>query len=193
MATRCARPVTPMRAQAWLTGCSGDRGCLIFLTARSGHVGVWLPPRGRSKTVTDKVWTVDDLSVAFPHKRKREVESGNYSTFREARWCVKRREREPYYPEIPTAVRLKVARKASPRMDRSKHFQRALPPLYAPTCHRTIWKYLMRQHPGGCAGKSLRNSDRLRQEIERSYRRRERRPTVLHGGGRSGRGRRCAA
>ena len=108
--------------------------------------------------VTDKVWTVDDLSAAFPSitDPKPKVAKAQPSS-------------NGGKPTSSTAVKLRVSHKVTPAMDRSRQFQAAVAAAVRTGVTEDDLERMMRENPQGCASKYLADGDRLRAEIDRSF------------------------
>ena len=123
----------------------------------------------RLLNVSGRVWTVDDLHAAFPQSTNTKLHSAKAQPSEKATGALNGDGPTRGTPKNSTVVKLKVARKATPKMDRSQ----AIPSCVAAAMRAGVTpddlEALMRQHPNGCAGKYLENGDRLRQEIDRSY------------------------
>ena len=151
-----------------ITGCYRLPGTPNYPTAKKRARGrVTVPTKLLS--VSGKVWTVADLNAAFPVITNPKLKKESTQPRRKATGAVTGDGPTRTTPRICTAVKLKVARKASAKMDRSKQFQSAVGTAVRAGVSADDLETLMRQHPEGCAGKYLEGSDRLRQEIDRSY------------------------
>jgi uncharacterized protein DUF3631 len=119
--------------------------------------------------ITDKVWSVDDLSAAFPSITNPKLKVADTQPTGKPAGALNGGGPTRSTPQKCTVLRLKVARKVTPVMDRSRQFQAAV----AAAVHAGVLpddlEAMMRGNPQGCAGKYLEGGDRLRQEIERSY------------------------
>jgi uncharacterized protein DUF3631 len=118
---------------------------------------------------TDKVWSVDDLAAAFHTKTALRLKMETAQPTEKVTGALNGGGPTRTAPRIPTAVKLKVTRKASPKMDRSRQFQAAVAAAVRAGMTPDELEALLRQHPEGCASKYLDGGDRLRQEIDRSY------------------------
>ena len=119
--------------------------------------------------VTDKVWSIDDLGVAFPSINNPKLKAAKVQPSEKPAGLLNGREPTHSAPQKHTIVELKVRAKVSLRMDRSRQFQAAVAAAAHAGMPPDDLEALMRQHPEGCAGKYLKGGDRLRQEIDRSY------------------------
>lgn len=119
--------------------------------------------------VSDKVWSVDDLNAAFPLNTNTKLHSAKAQRIEKLPGASDGKDPIRTTPQKCTVVKLKVACKASPKMDRSRQFQAAVNAAVRIGMTPEDLETMMRKNPQGCAGKYLEGSDRLRQEIERSY------------------------
>ena len=116
----------------------------------------------RLLNVSGRVWTVDDLSAAFPQSTNTKLHSAKAQPSEKPAGALNGDGPTRGTPKNSTVVKLKVARQSTPKMDRSQ----AIPSCVAAAMRAGVTpddlETLMRQHPDGCAGKYLENGDRLR-------------------------------
>jgi hypothetical protein len=111
----------------------------------------------RLTSVTDKLWTPDELTAAFSTDRAQAAKE------------PRKKAAAHGTPRKRTVVELKVSRRVTPKTDRSAEFQSAVAAALRTGMTPDDLEALMRKHPEGCAGKYLEGTDRLRAEIERSW------------------------
>ena len=150
-----------------VTGCYRLPGTPNFPDAKKQARGRISVPTQLLR-VTDKVWSVDDLNAAFPSIANQKLKAAKAQPAEKPVGALNGGGPIRSTPPKSTVVKLKVARKASPEMDRSAQFQSTSTAVRAGMAPDDL-ETLMRQHPDGCAGKYLEGGDRLRKEIERSY------------------------
>ncbi len=114
----------------------------------------------RILSVSGILWTPERLREAFP-ARQEQQRNGKTSGGPGTGWFTV----EPILAEI-----------ATPNMDRSARFHAAVRAAVLAGMSADEFEHLARRHPDGCAGKYLGPTDRLREEIERSWTRSRRRP-----------------
>ena len=126
--------------------------------------------------VSDKVWTIDDLSAAFPSIANPELKAAGAQPLEKPAGPLNGGGPTRSTPVKCTVVRLKVARKATPTMDRSRQFQAAVAAAVHAGVTADDLEKMMRENPHGCASKYLADGDRLRAEIDRSFEKAKQRP-----------------
>ena len=151
-----------------ITGCYRLPGTPNFPNSKKRARGRVVAPT-RLISVTNKVWTVDALNTAFPQNTNAKLKPATTQPREKGAGALNAAGVSRTTPQISTAVKLKVARKATSKMDRSRQFQACVAAAVRVNMSPDDLEVLMRQHPEGCASKYLESSDRLRQEIERSY------------------------
>ena len=107
----------------------------------------------RIERVTDKVWTHTELLAKFPPAPPAQPAAAKPGKRKKA----------------STRVVTKVARKATPKMDRSAQFQSVVAAAVSSGMTPDELEAQLREHPEGCASKYLEGTDRLRAEIDRSW------------------------
>jgi hypothetical protein len=110
-------------------------------------------------SMSEKLWSPESLKSAFP-PNSRAPERGTGALIKLAT--------SRSTPSKCNVVTLKVARKATPKMDRSAQFQSAVATAARSGMSADAIEELMRANPEGCAQKYLEGGDRLRFEIDRS-------------------------
>jgi hypothetical protein len=88
--------------------------------------------------VTGKVWSVDDLKIAFPQITNPKSKVADTQPSEKPVSALNGNGPTRSTPLKCTVVRLKVARKASAKMDRSRQFKPPLLPPCALACHQMI-------------------------------------------------------
>jgi hypothetical protein len=125
----------------------------------------------RLVSTSNRLWSKDELIAVFGGSSSKEPPTNDApATSLEAR-----RSRPPR--KTPVRVKMKVARKATPRMDRSAQFHTCVCAAEAAGMTPDQLEQEMRKHPDGCSSKYLENGDRLRHEIDRSWGKTQRAPT----------------
>jgi hypothetical protein len=117
--------------------------------------------------VSDKVWTPGEIQVVFSVD---EAQAAKLARAREPAGALNRNGPIHSTPRRSGAVKRKVAATATVEMDRSAQFQSAVNAAVRSGMAPDQLEVLMRAHPDGCASKYLEGGDRLRQEIDRSWR-----------------------
>ena len=110
----------------------------------------------RIERITDKVWAHTELLATFP-------------TAPSAPPVQPPAARTDKRKKTSTRVATKAARKATPKMDRSAHFQATVAAAVSSGMTPDELEAQLREHPEGCASKYLEGTDRLRAEIDRSW------------------------
>src|SRR5262249_11720071 len=121
--------------------------------------------RGRGRTVvatklihvSDRLWTPEEITAAFPviDKPKRRASGATIAPV-------------PVNRGRRAMARVKIATKASAKMDRSNHFHSCISSAVRAGMTADEIEAEMRNNPDGCAQKYLENGDRLQAEIQRS-------------------------
>ena len=151
-----------------VTGCYRLPGTPNFPDAKKRARGRTIVPT-RLVRVTDKVWSVDDLSAAFPSIADLKSKAGKAPPSEKPASSLNGGGPTRTTPQKHTLVELKVRAKVSAKMDRSRQFQAAVAAAIHAGMTAEVLEALMRKYPEGCAAKYLNGGDRLRQEIDRSY------------------------
>jgi Protein of unknown function (DUF3631) len=109
--------------------------------------------------VSDRLWTPGEIEAAFSTPEAQP-----------ARTQPRRKAAGALNGGAPGRnVRRKIAAKATPDMDRSAQFQSVVNSAARAGLTPDQLELEMRRHPDGCAGKYLKDGDRLRAEIDRSW------------------------
>jgi hypothetical protein len=130
----------------------------------------------RILSLTDKAFSVDELAAEFPAAAQPGLRAQGLDRGPKKDGAPRRKAAKitagptRTTPRNSTRVKLKVARKATAKMDRSAQFQSAVNAAAKAGMPPDQLEAEMRQHPEGCAGKYIsEGGDRLRAEIERSF------------------------
>ena len=133
-----------------VTGCYRLPGTPNFPDAKKQARGRISVPTQLLR-VTDKVWSVDDLNAAFPSIANQKLKAAKAQPAEKPVGALNGGGPIRSTPPKSTVVKLKVARKASPEMDRSAQFQSTSTAVRAGMAPDDL-ETLMRQDPDGCAG-----------------------------------------
>ena len=156
-----------------ITGCYRLAGTPNYPNAKKLARGRTIGPT-RLIRVTNKVWTVDALNAAFTQTANTKLKATKTQPREKPAGALNGEAPIRSTPRKHTIVELKVSAKVTPKMDRSAQFQAAVHAAATSGMSPDDLETLMRKHPDGCAGKYLNGSDRLRQEIDRSWTKAER-------------------
>ena len=151
-----------------VTGCYRLPGTPNFPDAKKRTRGRTVVTT-RLLRVTNKVWSVDDLTTAFPSIASPKSKTAGVQASEKPTDALNGGGPTRSVPQKHTVVTLKVRAKVSAKMDRSRQFQAAVAAAVRAGMSAEDLEALMRQYPDGCAAKYLKGGDRLRQEIDRSY------------------------
>lgn len=149
--------------------CSGNivqpfrlPGCVNFPGSKKIARGRTVVPT-RLISVSDKVWTPDELAAAFSTNKTRTAKT---QPIKKPAHALKHKGRTP---QFIAAIKRRLAAKVTAGMDRSAQFQSAVNAAVRWGMTKDYFEDLARQYPAGCASKYLEDGDRLRQEIDRSW------------------------
>jgi hypothetical protein len=116
--------------------------------------------------ISDRLWTPNEIEAVFTTNK---AQTADTQPHRKAAGASNAGGRRRGTPRRSAIVKKKIAAKATAEMDRSAQFQSAVSTAVRVGMTPDQLEEMMRQYPGGCAGKYLEGGDRLRSEIDRSW------------------------